>query len=63
MNFPQVQFKGIATVNKETFIDVLRRLRDAVRMKRTEKWRTELVSPSRQCSNTPVGFGQGFLSK
>jgi hypothetical protein len=21
------------------------------------------VSPSRQCSSTPVGFGQGFLSK
>jgi hypothetical protein len=23
----------------------------------------QLVSPSRQCSNTPVGFGHGFLSK
>jgi len=23
----------------------------------------QLVSPSRQCSSTPVGFGQGFLSK
>ena len=22
-----------------------------------------MVSPSRQCSSTPVGFGQGFLSK
>jgi len=22
-----------------------------------------LVSPSRQCSSTPVGFGQGFLTK
>jgi hypothetical protein len=23
----------------------------------------QLVSPSRQCSTTPVGFGQGFLNK
>ena len=23
----------------------------------------QFVSPSRQCSSTPVGFGQGFLSK
>jgi len=23
----------------------------------------QLVSPSRQCSSTPVGFGQGLLSK
>jgi len=23
----------------------------------------QFVSPSRQCSNTPAGFGQGFLSK
>jgi len=23
----------------------------------------QLVSPSRQCSRTPVGFGQGFLIK
>jgi len=23
----------------------------------------QLVSPLRQCSNTPVGIGQGFLSK
>ena len=22
-----------------------------------------MLSPSRQCSSTPVGFGQGFLSK
>jgi hypothetical protein len=22
-----------------------------------------LASPSRQCSSTPVGFGQGFLGK
>jgi hypothetical protein len=29
------------TVNKETYIDILRRLRDAVRRKRPEKWRTK----------------------
>jgi hypothetical protein len=23
----------------------------------------QLVSPSQQCFSTPVGFGQGFLSK
>jgi hypothetical protein len=28
------------TVNKEMYIDILRRLRDAVRRKRPEKWRT-----------------------
>jgi len=47
-------------------------LRDVVWKKRPEKWRTnnlytyitgggELVSPSWQCSSTPVSFGQGFL--
>jgi hypothetical protein len=45
------------------YIDILRRLMDAVRMKRPEKWRTEFVSLSRQCSSTPVDFDQGFLSK
>jgi transposase len=35
-----LQFTGIATVNKETYINILRRLRDAVRRKRPEKWRT-----------------------
>jgi hypothetical protein len=35
-----VLFTGIATVNKEMYIDILRRLRDAVRRKRPEKWRT-----------------------
>jgi len=28
-------------VNKEMYIDILRRLRDAVRRKRPEKWRTD----------------------
>ena len=45
-------------------IDILRRLRDAVRRKRPENMKNQqLVSPSRQCSSTPVGFGQGFLTK
>ena len=37
------------------YIDFLRHLMDAGNQ--------ELVSPSRQRSSTPVGFGQGFLSK
>jgi hypothetical protein len=35
-----VQFRGDATVNKEMYIDTIRPLRDAVRKKRPEKWRT-----------------------
>jgi len=35
-----VQFTGFVTLNKEMFIDILRRLRDAVTRKRPEKWRT-----------------------
>jgi hypothetical protein len=51
-------------VNKEMYFDMLCRLRDAVRSKHPEKKNNQqLVSPTRQCSNTPVGFGQGFLSK
>jgi len=42
-------------VNKEMYNNILRCLRDAVWGKPTEKYR--------QCSSTPVGFGQGFLSK
>jgi len=46
------------------YIDFLRRLRDAIRRKRPEKMENQqLEPPSRQCSSTPVGFGQGFLSK
>ena len=45
-------------------IYILRRLRDAVRKKRPAKMENQqLVSPSRQCSSTPVGCGKGFLSK
>ena len=50
-------FTGIAT--KEIYIDILRLLREAVRKKRKKK---KLISPSRQCSSTPVGFGQEVLS-
>jgi len=51
-------------VNKEIYIDIFRRLRDAVRKKRPRKMvNRQLISLSRQCSSTPVGFGQRFLSK
>jgi hypothetical protein len=43
------------TANKESFVAFL----DAVRKKRPEKMEKEqLVYPPRQCSSTPVGFGQ-----
>jgi len=46
------------------YLAILRRLRDAVRKKRPQKSENQdLVSPSPQCSSTPVGFGQGVLSK
>ena len=35
-------FTGIANVNKEMYIDILRRFRAAVRKKRPEKWRTTM---------------------
>ena len=44
-------------------IDNIRRLRDEVRRNRLDMENKELVSLSRQCSSTPVGFGQGFLSE
>jgi hypothetical protein len=45
-------------------MDILRRLRDAVRRETPRKMvDQQLVSPSRQCSSTPIGFGQGFPSK
>jgi len=44
-------------VNRNMYIDILRRLRDAVIRKRPKKWRT------RQCSSTPAGFGHIYLSK
>jgi len=45
-------------------MDILRRLWDAVRSETPRKMvDQQLVSPSRQCSSTPVGSGHGFLSK
>jgi len=52
-----VYFTGTATVNKEMHSNIFRRLKDAARRKCHEKW------PSRQCSSTPAGFGQGCLSE
>jgi hypothetical protein len=46
-------------VDKETYSDVLRRHMDAVRRKKNQ----QMVSPSRQCSGTPVDLGKGFLAK
>ena len=46
------------------YIGVLRRLSVEVRRKRQGKMEKEhLVAPSRECSSTPAGFGQVFLSK
>ena len=50
-------------MNKEMYFDTLCRLRDAVRRKHPPKKNQQLVSPSQQCSSTPVGCGQEFLSK
>jgi len=50
-------------VNKEMYIDIVRLLRDKVRRKSFEKCGTNRISPSRQCSSTPVSFGQEFHSK
>jgi hypothetical protein len=45
-------------------MNILRRLRDVVRRKRSEKMEDQqLGSPSQQCSSTPVGFDQAFLSE
>ena len=62
--FPE--FAGIIYRNccceLEMCVDILRRLRDMVRRKRPPQTKNQqLVSPTRQCSNTPVGFGQGFF--
>jgi len=35
-----VEITGITIVNKETYNEALRRLRDAIRRKRSDKWRT-----------------------
>jgi hypothetical protein len=50
-------------VNKKNYNDILRRLREAVRRKTHRKMENQqLVSPSRQCSSKPVGFGKTFLA-
>jgi hypothetical protein len=55
---------GGKTANKDVYIYILRRFMDTFRRKRPEKMENQqLVSPSRQCSSTPVGFGYGVLSK
>ena len=38
-----VYFAGIATVNKEMYIDIIRRLKDAFKRKQPEKWRTNVL--------------------
>jgi len=49
---------------KEIPNDIFYYLRDTVRKKHSEKRRNQhLVSPSRQCSNTPVRICQRFLRK
>jgi hypothetical protein len=50
-------------VNQEMYVEILRRLRDAVRRKFPQKMENqELGSSSRQCSSTPVSFSQIFLN-
>jgi len=52
-----VYLTGIATVNKEVDIDILRHLGEEVRRKRPQKMENQhLVYPSRQCSSTPADF-------
>jgi hypothetical protein len=50
-------------VKKEIYIDILRRLRDAVKETPRKMEKKQLVSPSLKCSSTPVNFGGGFLKK
>jgi len=45
------------------YIDMVCRLRDVVKENATKNGEQQFVSPSRQCSNTPVGFGRGFVNK
>ena len=45
------------------YIDILRRLRDAVRGKRAEELRTNNSFLLHDNSSTQVSFGRGFLSK
>jgi hypothetical protein len=58
-----LSLKAFATVNKEIYIDILHRLWDAVTVTPRKMENQQLVSPSLQCSSTPVNFGQVFLKK
>jgi hypothetical protein len=53
---------GIATVKQDIYV-IFRRLRDAFRRSAMKSGNQELVSHSRQCSSTPLGFGEVYLSK
>ena len=48
-------------MNKEIYIDILRRLGMWSEGNATKNGEPTLGLPTRQCSSTPVGFGQGFL--
>jgi len=50
-------------VNKDMFINILRRLMDGVKNKTRQMESQQLVSLSRQYPNTPVGFDQEILTK
>jgi len=50
-------------VNKELYIDILRRLWMWSEGNAPKNWEPTLGLLTRQCSSTPVGFGQGFLIK
>ena len=51
-------------MNEQMYIDILRRLMRCAQKEKLRKLENQkLVSHSRQCSSTQVGFGQGFLSK
>jgi hypothetical protein len=52
-------FTGIATMNKEMYIDIIRRLKE----EGEAPLKQQLIFPSQQCSITPDGFGQGFIIK
>jgi hypothetical protein len=51
------------TVNKEMILTSLVALRLLSEGNVPTVENRQLISPSRQCSSTPVGFGQGFRSK
>jgi hypothetical protein len=58
-----IYFTVIDIVNKEMYIDILRRLRNWSEGNSQKMGNQHLVPTSRQCSSTLTGFGHGFLSK